>query len=283
MEEASETKLWTVIRNFFSGRTETNPVEKIISEARENAELAPDVAKVLQNVLHLDQKQIMEIMVPRTDIDCVEEGLSIQEVAQMIISSGHSRLPVYRDNKDHIVGIVHAKDLLKALLSQENNQLTLRDLMRSPLLIPETKNVKSMLLDFQSKKVHLAIAVDEYGGTAGLITLEDVLEEIVGEIEDEYDNPKPADIKVLGDESCLVSGRAQLEDLRQELDISLHSDHVETIGGYLTEKAGRVPQQGETFQVGELTFQVKDADNKQVLEIVVYPVPACTKAELPDS
>ncbi len=282
MEEGSETRLWTVIRNFFSGRAENNPVEKVIAEARENQELATDVSRILRNVLYLDQKQVMEIMVPRTDIDSVEESLSIQEVAQVINSSGHSRLPVYRENKDHIVGIVHAKDLLKVLSNQGNEHLTLQDLMREPLLIPETKNVKSMLLDFQGKKVHLAIAVDEYGGTAGLITFEDVLEEIVGEIEDEYYEPKPADIKILDDESCLVSGRAQLEDLRETLGIDLDSEHVETIGGYLTEKAGRVPQEGESFHFGDLTFQVQEADNKQVIGIVVYPVPACTKTEMPE-
>lgn len=283
MEDSSETRLWSVIRNFFSGRAESNPVEKVISEARENKELAADVSRILHNVLYLDQKQVMEIMIPRTDIDCVEENLSIQDVAQVIINSGHSRLPVYRENKDHMVGIVHAKDLLRVLLNPEREGLTLQEVMREPLLIPETKNVKSMLLDFQSNKVHLAIAVDEYGGTAGLITFEDVLEEIVGEIEDEYDNPKPADIMVLGDESCLVSGRTQLEDLRQELSINLYSEHVETIGGYLTEKAGRVPQEGESFQIGEMTFQVKEADNKQIHGIVVYPVPACKQAEISEA
>ena len=286
VDDSSEGNLWTSIRNFFSGKT-TDPIEDVIKEARDQGELGMDVSLMLLNVLKLGRSQVREVMIPRTDIDCIEEDSSIVEVAQMIIESGHSRIPVYRKNKDLIIGIIHAKDLLPVLLqlgdtesSAEQPQVSLQDLMRAPLFVPETKNVKSMLLEFQSKKIHLAIAIDEYGGTSGLLTFEDVLEEIVGEIEDEYDVPKGEEITVLEDESCLVSGRTSLEDLREQLSIGITSEYVETIGGYLTEKAGRVPQVGEVFEINDYTFQVKDADNKQVQSIVIYPVPACKKETL---
>ncbi len=272
MEENSEVGLWNSIKNFFSGKAE-DPVEKVIIEASDNKELNHDVAKMLLNVLRLENHQVREIMIPRTDIDCVEEKASLQDVVDMIIQSGHSRIPVYKENKDQIVGIIHVKDLLR-FMNQVESSPSMQEIMRTPLFIPETKNVKNMLLEFQNKKFHMAIAIDEYGGTSGLITLEDVLEEIVGEIEDEYDAPKPDEIKFIEDEGYLVSGRASLEDLNTELGINLNSEHVETIGGYLTEKAGRVPQVGESFAEGQYTFQIKEADKKQVQWILLYPIPS---------
>ncbi|MFP4035113.1 MAG: hemolysin family protein [Desulfovermiculus sp.] len=278
MDETSEGGLWTSIRNFFSGKSES-PIENVITEARLDNELSADTAGMLLNILRLGNYQVREIMVPRTDIDCVEEKVTLAEVAEVIISSGHSRIPVYRGNKDHIVGIIHAKDLLPSLLHPEAAQRSLAELMRPPFFIPETKNAKNMLLEFQNKKVHLAIAIDEYGGTSGLITLEDVLEEIVGEIEDEYDSPKPEDIQILEDESCLVSGRTSLDDLNSELGISLESDYVETVSGYLTERIGRVPQTGEHFSFGQYSFQIKEADSKQVQWVLIHPGPQSAEHE----
>lgn len=268
MDETSEGGLWSVIKNFFTGRSE-NTIENLITEAKKNNELGPAIAKLLLNVLMLDQRQVREIMVPRTDIDCVEENASFEEVVKVILENGHSRVPVFINNKDHIKGILHAKDLLQA---PSQSPRSLNSLMREPFFVPDTKNIKDMLFDFQDKKVHMAIAIDEYGGTSGLLTLEDVLEEIVGEIEDEYDTPKPAEIKVLDDDSCLVSGRTSLEDLEFELGIFLESENVETIGGYLTENAGHVPQKGEVFTIQDHSFQIREADTKQCFWIVVHPV-----------
>lgn len=281
MDESSEGGLWSSIRTFFgSGKTD-DPIRKVITEARDNQELGADVATMLLNVLNLEEHKVQDAMIPRTDIDCVEESAPIQKVIEVIIESGHSRIPIYRENKDHIIGIVHAKDLLKILKAQDHQEdWSIASIMRTPLFIPETKNIKDMLLEFQSKKNHMAIAIDEYGGTSGLITFEDVLEEIVGEIEDEYDSPKPAEIKVLENESCLVSGRTSLEDLRNQLGIRLTSQFVETIGGYLTEWAGRVPQESESFSIDEYTFQIKEADNKQVFWVLIHPVPDVVQENL---
>lgn len=282
MEDTAETGLWQSIKNFFKGKSE-NPIEDVIKEARSNQEIGPDVAMILLNVLKLDRNQVREIMIPRTDIDCVELKASLQEVIKVIIESGHSRIPVYKENRDQIVGIIHAKDILKAMSKTAcKKEVSVQHIMRPPLFIPETKNVQSMLMEFQSKKVHLAIAIDEYGGTSGLITFEDVLEEIVGEIEDEYDSPKPEEIKILEDESCLVAGRTTLSDLKEELGIALKSEHVETLGGYLTETAGRVPGVGENFQIGPHTFQIKEADKKQIHWVLLYPVPSSKKEKQTD-
>ena len=275
MENHGDSNLWRSIRDFFTSRDE-NPIEDVIQEAEKDGDLGQDVGRILQNVLSLETRQIKEIMLPRPDIVCLEENASIQEVGETIIESGHSRIPVYRDNKDQIIAVVHAKEILPVLLKPDSTTTPLTELMHPPLLVPETKSIKSMLLDFQMKKMHLAIALDEYGGTSGLITLEDVLEEIVGEIEDEYDPPKPREITVLEDEGWLVSGRALLEELKHQLDIDLSSDFVETLGGYLIELAGRIPTTGETFQIKGYSFQIKEADVKQIHSVLIFPAPRKT-------
>ncbi len=280
MEDNGDSNLWKSIRDFFTSRDE-NPIKDVIKEAEEDGDLGHDVGRILLNVLRLEARQIKEIMQPRPDIVCLEEQTPINEVAARIIESGHSRLPVYRNHKDQIIAVVHAKDILPVLLKPENTETALTELMRPPLLVPETKSIKSMLLEFQSKKMHLAIALDEYGGTSGLITLEDVLEEIVGEIEDEYDPPKPSEITVLEDECCLVSGRTLLEDLKQELDIELSSDFVETLGGFIIEMAGRIPATGETFDIHGYSFQIKEADSKQIQSVLIFPVARCSEDEDP--
>lgn len=278
MEDNGDSNLWKSIRDFFTSRDD-NPIEDVIKEAEQDGDLGHDVGRILQNVLRLETRQIKEVMKPRPDIVCLEENAYIRDVAEKIIESGHSRLPIYRDNKDQIIAVIHAKDILPVLLKPDSSETAITELMRPPLLVPETISIKSMLLEFQSKKMHLAIALDEYGGTSGLITLEDVLEEIVGEIEDEYDPPKPREITVLEDECCLVSGRTMLDDLKEELDIELTSDFVETLGGFLIEMAGRIPAAGETFETQGYSFQIKEADAKQIHSVLVFPVPKCTRAE----
>jgi magnesium and cobalt transporter len=278
VEDNGDSNLWKSIRDFFTSRDD-NPIEDVIKEAEQDGDLGHDVGRILQNVLRLETRQIKEVMKPRPDIVCLEENAYIRDVAEKIIESGHSRLPIYRDNKDQIIAVIHAKDILPVLLKPDSSETAITELMRPPLLVPETISIKSMLLEFQSKKMHLAIALDEYGGTSGLITLEDVLEEIVGEIEDEYDPPKPREITVLEDECCLVSGRTMLDDLKEELDIELTSDFVETLGGFLIEMAGRIPAAGETFETQGYSFQIKEADAKQIHSVLVFPVPKCTRAE----
>jgi magnesium and cobalt transporter len=248
------------------------PIEKLILSAQEEGDLRPEEVAMLLNVIRLSRRQVREIMVPRTDIICAEIEEPLDEVAKLIIAHGHSRIPIYRVNRDNIVGIVHAKDLLRIRFDENGRKpVSAADIVRTPLFIPETKAVSEMLQDFRSRKIHLAIALDEYGGTSGMVTFEDVLEEIVGEIEDEYDQPGPEDIQVLDNRTVLVSGRTPLDELDEELDIELDSEQVETLSGYLCELAGRVPAQGETFTVSTHDFTVKEADEKQVHWVLIKP------------
>ncbi|GAB7080534.1 hemolysin family protein [Megalodesulfovibrio paquesii] len=263
-----ESGLWPFLSRLF-GAKNGHSIERRIEEAAQEGELKADEMVMLLNVLRLGRKQVFDIMIPRTDIVCAEVDDTLHEVMQKIVASGHSRIPIYKENRDNIMGILYAKDLLKVLSDEaeglcEAEPPSLQEFMREPFFVPETKNVKELIQEFRSRKVHLAIALDEYGGTSGLVTLEDLLEEIVGEIEDEYDAPRPEEVQRLGEGRYLVSGRTMLEDLAQETGLELESEQVETVGGYLSELAGRVPRQGEVFRVQGWRFEVKEADAKQL-------------------
>ncbi len=269
LEEGNEGKFWSMFKRIFR-REDSSRIEDIIKAASNEGEIRKEEVCIVLKVLRLGRKQVHEIMIPRTDIVCAEIEDGIQDIVELIITHGHSRIPVYQDNKDNIVGIVYAKDLLRLALKQSleesatAQEQTLANIIREPLFIPDTKNVMEMLLEFQSRKNHLAIALDEYGGTSGLLTFEDVLEEIVGDIEDEYDFPQPDDIQVQADGNLLVSGRAELEELEEHLHVDLDNDQVDTIGGYLSQLAGRVPRKGDVFDVQGHHFTIQEADQKKV-------------------
>ncbi|HBW15432.1 MAG TPA: magnesium/cobalt efflux protein [Desulfovibrio sp.] len=267
----STSSIWSRLTRLFQNRN-GDTVEKAIMEAREDGELEAEEGSMLLSILRLDELQVQDIMTPRTDMDCAESGTPLVEVAGLIISSGHSRIPIYQETRDNIVGIAYAKDLLPYLLDPAKHQSPIDTLMRPPFFVPETKIASDLLQEFRTRKTHLAIALDEYGGTSGLATIENILEEIVGDIEDEHDAPREDDIRVLDSERYMLSGRALLEDL-EELGIILNSDEVDTIGGYLSQLAGHVPQQGESFTLAGRMFTVLEADAKQIRTIRVEPEP----------
>ena len=271
MEDGPEPgRFWNKLQKLF-GHHQDTPIEEAIIEASEDGEIENDEVSMLLNVLHLDTKLVTEIMIPRTEMVCAEENESLTEIADLIIKSGHSRIPVYRKSKDNIIGLIHAKDLLPSVMHPGEHADNPSSIIRPLLFIPDTKNVRDILLEFQAKKLHMAIALDEYGGTSGLVTLEDVLEEIVGEIEDEYDTPKPDEIQFLDEDKVLISGRTSLDSIREACTLELVSEQVETIGGFLCEHAGKVPQKGEHLTIGDHTFEIKDADEKHILWVIVQP------------
>ncbi len=269
MDEDSDSRFWGALGKFF--RQKSISLEELIMEARNEGNLIQEDASMLLNILRLGKKQVFDIMIPRPDIVCAEADDGIPAICELIRTHGHSRIPIYEGNRDNMLGIVYAKDLLEHLLGSCGKYPDPRSIMRAPLFVPETLDLKKMLLEFRSQKKHLAVALDEYGGTSGLITLEDVLEEIVGEIEDEHDPSKPEEIQELGQGVFLVSGRYPLEDLDAALGLQLESEQVETIGGFLTELAGRVPRQGDAFTLEGRRFTIKEADRRQIRWIVIEP------------
>lgn len=283
--DSDDGSLWHRITRFFNAKGSDNVEQAIIEAGREGA-LQADEGSMLLSILHLDELQVQDIMTPRTDITAVESTSTIAEAVEAITESGHSRIPIYLDNRDNIVGVVYSKDLLREALRPESHSLPVGSVMRQAFFVPETKNVLELLNEFKTKKTHMAVILDEYGGTSGLITIEDVLEEIVGDIEDEHDAPKEADVTILDNGGALIAGRAYLEDINDALGTKLESDEVDTIGGLLSHIAGRLPMPGEEFtlkyQGGEVIFRVEEADSKQVHKVTAHkpepgqPGPAAT-------
>lgn len=272
MDEGSESSssIWARISRWFHKSADS--VERAIIEASEDGELQAEEGSMLLRVLHLDELQAQDIMTPRTDVICAPVTASIAEIVDIILSTGHSRIPIFRDNPDNIVGVIYAKDLLRLTLDAALRDRPVTEMMHQPFFVPETKNALDLLHDIRSSKKHLAVILDEYGGTAGIATIEDVLEEIVGEIEDEHDTPREEDIILKEDGTAVLSGRADLEDIAKELGIAIESDEVDTIGGYLCHIAGRVPLPGEVFTVADTVFTVLDADAKKIRSIRAAPL-----------
>ena len=266
--------IWSRLSKLF-GHDDEESLEKAILEARAEGEVEPDEESMLLGILRFNDLQVQDTMTPRTDIDCVPDDMPLPDVARIIVRSGHSRIPVYHETRDNIVGIVHAKDVLHSLLDAHNQNAQAADppaaaVMREPFFVPETKSIRTLLQEFRARKQHIAIALDEYGGTSGLITIEDVLEEIVGDIEDEHDAPRQEDIRPLGDGAYELTGRALLEDL-EDMGINLDSDEVDTVGGYLSMEAGHVPAPGESFTLDGWTFTVLEAHKKLILRLRMEP------------
>ena len=267
MDGESHSTVWSKLGSFFSGKSSEDHLEQAIREAREDGELKAEEGSMLLSILSLDEIQVQDIMTPRTDIDCLPSGTTILDAAGAIVETGHSRLPIYKETRDNIIGIVHAKDMLSSLMKTELQTSPVDSIMSQPFFVPETKIASELLQEFRSRKNHLAIVVDEYGGTSGLATIEDLLEVIVGDIEDEHDAPKEEDIRPLEEGKYELSGRAYLEELA-ELGIHLESDEVDTIGGYLSLDAGHVPQKDEEFHIGGWLFTIADADAKQIHTVI---------------
>jgi len=214
---------------------------------------------------------VHEVMVPRTSIVALPHDLTIEQAVDTIVAEGHSRIPVYQGTVDEIIGIIYAKDLLPFLKSGAPDPPPLRSLFRTPVLVPESMSVDDLLHELQRRKVHIAIVLDEYGGTAGLVTIEDLLEEIVGEIQDEYDVEEPM-IERLSDDEARVDGRANVDDLADlfDTDVPLEDeDEYDTVGGLIYHRIGGVPRPGDQVSLDGLTLTVEKTDGRRVSKVLV--------------
>jgi magnesium and cobalt transporter len=231
---------------------------------------------MIEAVLKLAEITADQIMVPRTELAMVPEAATVQDIINVIVESGHSRIPVFAEDPDHIVGVIHAKDLLP-YWSQAAGEVQLADIVRPPFFVPLAMPVNELMTAFKRRRVHLAVVVDEYGGTAGVVTLEDVLEEIVGEIADEYD-PEEQLVSEQADGSFLVEARMEIEDLCARLGVdlpeSLPEGRFETVGGFITTLLGRVPRAQEEVVYGDLRLVVTGADERRVTQVQIHDLSA---------
>ncbi|MFK7790065.1 MAG: hemolysin family protein [Phycisphaeraceae bacterium] len=227
---------------------------------------------MLEKIIELSDRSAGEIMTPRTDVDGMEAIDGLMQVRESVLEIGHSRIPVYEESLDNIVGVLYVRDLVPFVGSEED--FSLKALLREPFLVPESKPVIDLLTEFRLKKVHLAIVLDEYGGTAGLVTIEDILEEIVGEIQDEYeeDEVEPA-IEEIKDGVCEVDARVEIPNLEDHLDIDLPEDReYDTVGGLVFAELGRIPEVGDAFEVQEHRVTVTEAERTKVLKVRVEKI-----------
>jgi len=246
-------------------------LQEIIEASEEEGIIDEGEGEMLHSIFTFGETIVREIMVPRTDMVCCPSAATLEELLAVILSSGHSRLPVYEGSVDRIVGVIYAKDLLR-YWGQPADQIALGDVMRPPYFVPETKNVEELLQEFRTKRVHMAIAIDEYGGTSGLITIEDLLEEIVGDIQDEYDLEE--EWLVEEGDAVLVDGRLNIEELEEHLDLVVPKEKFDTVGGYLSERFGRVPHPGEEINAHGLLMTVVEADARKIGKVRVRRSPA---------
>lgn len=218
--------------------------------------------RMIRGIIALEDKTAREIMVPRIDIAGVEVDGSIADVSAIVTERGYSRVPVFRENVDDIIGIVYAKDLLRAIANGGRDR-ALIDLLREPYFIPESKRLDELLTEMQSRRTHMAIVVDEYGGTAGLVTIEDLLEEIVGEIEDEYDIARPP-MEVISEDEVVLDAGTSTDVLRELFGYSVESEDFDTVGGFLIHQLGRLPGVGDEVAVDGLTMRVLSMSGRRV-------------------
>jgi len=223
-------------------------------------------SRLVHSIVEFGEKKVREVMVPRIDVFAIEHGMKITEVREMVSDVGHSRVPVFEGNIDHVVGMLYVKDLVS--VSQGEDGMGIESLMREPYFVPEGKKIDDLLKEFQLEKKHMAIVVDEYGGTSGIITLEDILEEIVGEIHDEFDHEAPL-VRKAGEGMYIVEGRTSLDDLGEVLGAELESEAVDTLGGLLFNLLGRVPEEGEEIEYEGMSFRIDKLDGQRIAEVVV--------------
>jgi CBS domain containing-hemolysin-like protein len=244
-----------------------------VEEGEKEGVVDEEEREMIESVIEFHDTTAGQIMTPRTDIVGVEVGSTLAHVKEMLEESGHSRLPVYDGTLDHIMGVLHARDLLKHI-GLPAAKFNVKSAMRPAYFVPETKPLRDLLADFRLQKVHLAIVIDEYGGTAGLVTIEDVLEELVGDIADEHEPVEPAMFKRLDDNSADVDARIYIDELNRLMGLNLPENAgYDTLGGYVSTTLGKIPEAGTTFEHDGTKFTVLNAEPQKVNRVRIDVVP----------
>lgn len=283
-DATNEGGLWRGLKSLIFGNDADESlraqIEEVIDAHEEDptpdakGDLSPLERQMVRNLLHFGERDAGDMGVPRADIIAVEEQTSFADLVKLFADAGHSRLPVYRETLDEIIGMVHIKDVFNILATGALHPPSIAKLIRQPLYVPMSRGTLDLLADMRQKRVHLAIVLDEYSGTEGLVTIEDLIEEIVGDIEDEHDEAPQALIVPIEDHMWEADGRAELEDIGEAIDPRLaeREDDVDTIGGLTAVLAGHVPAVGDRIEhPSGWTIEVIEADTKRILRVRLHP------------
>jgi CBS domain containing-hemolysin-like protein len=238
--------------------------------------------EMIYSVLQFGDKLAREVMIPRIDVVALDIDTPLDEALTTFLESGHSRIPVYEDSIDHIKGLLYAKDLLNVLKSPDGRK-PIKDLMRNAFFVPESKQADLLLKELQTSKIHMAVVVDEYGGTAGLVTIEDLLEEIVGDIQDEYDLHEESEFVQNSPDEYTVDASINLSDLNDLLEVELPNDDSDTLGGFIFTQLGRVPEVGERLEYDNLLMRVESLDGRRIRKVHITRKPRPAEGDSPAS
>jgi magnesium and cobalt transporter len=254
-----------LIRVFRNNKPPENEMLEYLREAHDQQQLDGVSLNIMEGAIEVADMKVRDIMIPRPQMVVIKVADDFEHYLPKVIQSGHSRFPVIGENTDEVLGILLAKDLLPLLLNGELQRFRLKDILRPVIVIPESKRLTSLLNEFRTNRNHMAVVVDEYGGISGLVTIEDVLEEIVGEIEDEYDtDEEDSYIRQTEDGRCIVNALTPVDDFNEYFGIEFSDDECDTIGGIVMQELGRLPRINETFEVGGLEFKVLTADKRRI-------------------
>ena len=232
--------------------------------------LEPDQKEMIQGILELSITTVKEVMVPRIDTVFISVDSSREELSALVTESTHSRFPVYEETIDNVIGILYIRDLLKSFVNSEQSAapVDIRKLARPPFFVPESKRIDELLREFRRRKVHIAVVVDEYGGVSGLVFMENIIEEIIGDIQDEFDNEKE-DILSIGGGAWLCDARVNLEDLAEQIGVSLPVDDFDTLGGFVFDLFGKIPVKYEKAEWGGHYFIIQDVEGHKINSVKI--------------
>lgn len=251
-------------------RVTEEEIMTLVNAGHSGGTIEDEEKDMIYSVLHLDKSTARELMTPRMDIVALEVNNSIEEALSAFVESGFSRIPIYEESIDNVIGLLYAKDILSLLNDKDELETkTIRDLIRPSYFVPETKQADVLLKELQERNVHLAIVVDEYGGTSGLVTIENLIEEIVGDIRDEYDTDEEEDYVEQDDGNYIIDASMDLDDLNDLLDCAINTEDADTLGGYIFLTLGRVPEEDEVVETDILTMTVKSIDGRRIRKVEV--------------
>jgi putative hemolysin len=240
-------------------------LKMLVSVGEEEGVLEEEEREMIHGIFEMGDMRVREVMVPRTDLVAIEAHEPVEKAVELVTKHGHTRIPVYEADLDHILGVLYAKDLLRAVVRGE--QKSLREIARKPYFTPESNKVQDVLRDLRKNRVHMAIVVDEYGGTAGAVTIEDILEEIVGPIQDEYDIGEEDEIQFISPNEVVLDGRVSVDDVNELLKLNLAGDDYDTIGGYVQNQLGAAPKVGATLKLGNGQLRVEQVQGSRIKKV----------------
>lgn len=266
-------KTWVEkIADVFSGEPKNRQdLIDILAIAKDREVIDADAHGIIEGAMQVSDMQVRDIMIPRSHMNVIREESSLQEVLPQIIESAHSRYPVIGESPDDILGILLAKDLLPQILHQDQENFDIHKLLRPTNVVPESKRLNVLLREFRENRNHMAIVIDEYGGVAGLVTIEDVLEQIVGEIEDETDAETDSPIRRLTGNEYLIKALTPIDDFNEAFEVDFSDDEFDTIGGLVTQKFGYMPKRNEVTHIGGFEFKVLNCDRRKIHVLYMRP------------